>query len=654
MKSVYQAISYLPPEFITPDMVAAAAREHNPHLLDVLPPEYITVDVIDEIFSVEKSYYFGDFDLSKIPVEYRTGKICELAIRYTTNNLRHVPKGMITRQMVERVIEKNATLSLIHMIPSGIWDEELTGKGIWAILNERQPGQSYHHTLSADKERLMKIQILLRYIPTHIKTRDFYYNLFSKTCDLDFIAFITPAKFKDRRYYMAMAVRDFRYVSRLYWNRDGYMTALSKDSHVTVRDLLDDEMRRESIMSMMDDELADAIVTKDGGYFRNLPEEFQTEERLILILRTLGAKNGGSGFSKYCYPEKLLTQQVVKEFIANSIECEIPEQMWDEELAAFCLGNCKDFFWFRQMPKKLQTRENVLAAATYSEYNLRYARKELISRDVAIKTMRSRCSSRRDIKDPLEYLPENYFTSFTKKTGLPYGCLGGEVSFSDLKTKREMFTYCRLGNMYIGFMPEGKSYDNNYRLIITKVRAGSEPVEIYNNEVATFHKTWIEKAVFDSDPDFVKPQVDSSLKDVQALSYYGVEHLETNEEGFDVYRNTFYGKPVGICVKKDGVTYHADTVEEAINGWRRKVDSEREDNKSSKSGIDLGQVFTADLLHRRYGFCETGMSAFCEDYGLDYHGCYSVGQLRQIIKLQGRKPSTLNYNKELKRIKVID
>lgn len=262
--------------------------------------------------------------------------------------------------------------------------------------------------------------------------------------------------------------------------------------------------------------------------------------------------------------------------------------------------------------------------------------------------MRRRCKDFYDNDRALEHLPLHYFNEFSKKTGLPYQCLGGEVSFTELKANRDKFTYCRLGSLYVGFIAEGRSYEPKYKLIVTKVEAGQKPTELYYNHVSTFHKTWGGKEVSENDPDFIKPKVDPALKDVQAVSYYGVEHVETNGDGFDVYRNTFMGGTAGYCVKKDGVTYHADTLDEALAGWLYKVDSEKED--VSGSGVDLDRALTANLLHKKYGFCETGMGAFCEDYGLDYFGRYTVGQLRQIVH---RRSSTFRYTSELKRIKII-
>jgi hypothetical protein len=64
-------------------------------------------------------------------------------------------------------------------------------------------------------------------------------------------------------------------------------------------------------------------------------------------------------------------------------------------------------------------------------------------------------------------------------------------------------------------------------------------------------------------------------------------------------------------------------------------------------------VLTAGFLHRKYGFCETGIAAFAGDYNLDYNGRYTVGYLRQAIAIQGSKPSLKSYGRELKQINVI-
>ena len=64
-------------------------------------------------------------------------------------------------------------------------------------------------------------------------------------------------------------------------------------------------------------------------------------------------------------------------------------------------------------------------------------------------------------------------------------------------------------------------------------------------------------------------------------------------------------------------------------------------------------LYTADMLHRKFGFCYTGMTAFATDYGLDMEKAYSPAQMRQIVQEKGRKPSLRSYQRELKRINII-
>ena len=42
-----------------------------------------------------------------------------------------------------------------------------------------------------------------------------------------------------------------------------------------------------------------------------------------------------------------------------------------------------------------------------------------------------------------------------------------------------------------------------------------------------------------------------------------------------------------------------------------------------------------DMLHRKFGFCYIGMTAFATDYGLDMEKAYTFAQMRQIVGRKG-------------------
>lgn len=172
---------------------------------------------------------------------------------------------------------------------------------------------------------------------------------------------------------------------------------------------------------------------------------------------------------------------------------------------------------------------------------------------------------------------------------------------------------------------------------------------VFEKEVSSFHKTWMEKLVSDNDPQFKKPKVDKSLADVQAVSYYGVERLK-NIYGIEIFHNTFMGKTIGYCARKEGITYHTDNCEkELFEGLKLKLQGMAVPTTLKE---DLKEL-TQDYLHATYGFCYPGMAAFIEDYNLDPKQTYTAMQLRQIVKKQGKKSSIRRFSRELKKIHII-
>lgn len=646
------AIGYLPEKFITPELVMEAAKEHNPELLNKLPAKFLTEEVINEVFAGKPEDYWWKCDLSCIPEKHRTPDICKKALKCSIYNLPHVPTECIDNDIAKKVIF-SGHLHYLRYIPRSLWNSEFTFN---ALNAHGVADKSFRYKNSHQQVKIKyDVQIILSFVPEEIKTQSFYLDFFAKGYAPGIIDLLTPKKFRNGEYYRNMAKIDIEKVPVKKITYDIMFGMLSKDSQTTPRKIFNNDEVREHFLGMIDDTLADTLIIHDTDFFSRLPEKFQTQERMILAIRTAAANK--ENFSRCYYPEKLLTRKVVKEFIKCGISVEIPKEFWNEKLASFCFeqGSKKSYFWFRQMPPKFQTREMVTAAVNNSYGNLEYALKKHISKEITIKVIRDSIKESGYCRGSYtKDLPVNHFTEFRKKTGLSENFMGGEVDFNTLKYQRAFFSYCRLGNLFLGLHNGGEWYERKYHLVITRVEKEKEPEVLFDSRITTFHKTWLEKSIAESDPGFVKPVVDPSLKDVQGVSYYGVEFIE-NTDGFDVYRNTFYGITVGYCVKKDGLTYHDDTVNHAMNGWEEKVNSEKQAEEAPQTSAPAFEdtILTARLLHKKYGFCELGMTAFANDYSLDYDGRYSISELRQIVTLQGRKPSVNTYHRELRRINVI-
>lgn len=641
---IVEAIEHLPEEFITREMAMAAAEKHNPRLIDILPAEMLTPEIIDTVFS--GNLHWSGFDLSKIPERYRTEPICLKAVEKNSNNLRHVPETIVSPEMVVKALKEDKHLDLWAIVPERIWTPGI----VYAVLKK---DGVYRYDNDRERVSIDRIlQVKLSCVPEKVKNHNFWLGLLKReVIPAQILCKIIPAKYKDRKFYTHLAQKRFELIPEDKLCYDLFLSAFSPDSSANTYRILNNELYKSRLHQVMDDRLADTIIKHGFSNFNDLPDEFQTEERLLLAIVVFKGMNDRvySLESLVRVKEELLTRRVCEELIKanNHYVPEMPQAYWDSEMVAFCLEHTTHYRWFRQMPKKFQTRKMTVDAVNDSRYNLEYARKEFINGELAEKLFRE---SRKNNDNLHKQLPNKFFQAFTRKTGLHADFFGGYVSFAELKAKHENFTYCRIGDMYVGVYNEDHwwRYDAD-RVVVTKVTDG-ETTTVADASLGTLHKTWLEKLIAEKAPSFVKPQVDKSLKDVQGASYYGVEYIRT-EDDTEFYRNTFYGQTAGYCARRDGVTYHGDSEENALNGLNEKIRKATEPDDDSRNGGD--KVLTAAGLHQRFGFCYLGMGIFAEEYGLDINRSYTVGELRQIIKVLGRKPSLSRFRKELTRIDLI-
>jgi hypothetical protein len=293
------------------------------------------------------------------------------------------------------------------------------------------------------------------------------------------------------------------------------------------------------------------------------------------------------------------------------------------------------------MPTEFQTPKNTQAAFDYNSYNIRYFLKRFITPAMAKSVYRENYYNC--------WVPKHFISEFVKQTGLSEKFYGGERSLLTLKNNHEDYTYCKIGNTYIGFYYTDKYNPNTARLIMTRAESRyCKPSRVFECSVSTFHRTWLEKIVAENDPLFEKPKVDKSLRAVQALGYYGVEKIKDIKRT-EIFRNTFLGETIGYCARRRDLTYHSDNCATLLEGMLYKI-------KGMAVPDDLGEEpvsYTADELHKKFGFCYAGITAFAEDYSLDMSKAYTVQKMRQIVREVGPKPSLTNYKRELKKIKVI-
>jgi hypothetical protein len=112
-----------------------------------------------------------------------------------------------------------------------------------------------------------------------------------------------------------------------------------------------------------------------------------------------------------------------------------------------------------------------------------------------------------------------------------------------------------------------------------------------------------------------------------------------------IYQRTLLNEHVDYCVVLNGVTFHAETILEAIKGVHTKI-------KAAVKKINEPISFK---LCKDLGFCDAGIKAFCEAFGLSLKDTYSPQQIEQLVKESPNKAApfeaelktlakALNYN----------
>lgn len=570
-KEICVAIENLPSELVTSEIAAAAIEEGSIKLLDCLPHRFLTGEVIIKI--IEKnanSYSWRGFDLSNIPEDLRTEMVCEFAVKKSTDNIQYVPKQLRSETMLDSMLESTEkNLKYLHLFDADIWNTRLATKGlksIYRICETRYgPRGGYHG--SQIKCDIKRLQIFLSFVPDALKTPQFYISLLQHNIYAADVNALLDDKYKDKAYYMLVAENDFDIVPPEFYDYDILTTAISKRKltlcgyHCTKDD---DRLIKTALDNVMDDKMADLIVTTDPEAFRILPDDFKTAERFLLAVET--TTNSRFGCSELY--EHLLTEEVCKAYIRKNLDLpQLPAKVWSAEFVDYCMQFGTSFHWFGQIPKELQTIEMVDAALNRYGGNISYARPDLISLEQAMNIYRNNEYYRK-------YIPQRYITEFKNETGLDERYFGGERSFTSLREGRAENTYCKLGNTYVAIRREG--YYRSGGLVLTVTRRtprAFRPIPIFEREIGTLHTTWIEKMFADYDTSFVKPTVSKDLKKYQFNGYYDIKKVKVRN-GITIYANVLYGANVFYCAQIGDNRPLCDTLEEIekkIDEYKQKI-----------------------------------------------------------------------------------
>ena len=631
-KSIKVALEYLPEEFVTQEMVNEAVKCKDVEVLSYIPQRFLNTQLIEQVIANCDNCWHS-FKLKHIPEECRTESVCAYAVKKSWRNIYAVPTHIMTREMALKVVQNCAgDLDILSAIPAHIWDNELAIEAMVSLIGNV-------HRIGDYTNAIMRVEIVLGYLPALLKTQELFIAMLQREAlDVLCVDRATPTKFKNKLYYQYLAKRDLSMVPHKYNSYEVLYAAVFSEHNNKVHN----DYVLGHYLHLLDDRLADQLVRRYAYVFKTLPDKFRTAKRLVLALDSSSRDSYTLINTKDSKDSRLLTVEVCKAFVRRGGSCPtFPQKVWTRKFVEYCEENCKSYQWFEQMPTEFQTPKNTQAAFDYNSYNIRYFLKRFITPAMAKSVYRENYYNC--------WVPKHFISEFVKQTGLSEKFYGGERSLLTLKNNHEDYTYCKIGNTYIGFYYTDKYNPNTARLIMTRAESRyCKPSRVFECSVSTFHRTWLEKIVAENDPLFEKPKVDKSLRAVQALGYYGVEKIKDIKRT-EIFRNTFLGETIGYCARRRDLTYHSDNCATLLEGMLYKI-------KGMAVPDDLGEEpvsYTADELHKKFGFCYAGMTAFAEDYSLDMSKAYTVQQMRQIVREVGPKPSLTNYKRELKKIKVI-
>lgn len=631
-KSIKVALEYLPEEFVTQEMVNEAVKCKDVEVLSYIPQRFLNTQLIEQVIANCDNCWHS-FKLKHIPEECRTESVCAYAVKKSWRNIYAVPTHIMTREMALKVVQNCAgDLDILSAIPAHIWDNELAIEAMVSLIGNV-------HRIGDYTNAIMRVEIVLGYLPASLKTQELFTAMLQREAlDVLCVDRATPTKFKNKLYYQYLAKRDLSMVPHKYISYEVLYAAVFSEHNNKVHN----EYVLGHYLHLLDDRLADQLVRRYAYVFKTLPDKFRTAKRLVLALDSSSRDSYTLINTEDSKDSRLLTVEVCKAFVRRGGSCStFPQKVWTRKFVEYCEENCKSYQWFEQMPTEFQTPKNTQAAFDYNSYNIRYFLKRFITPAMAKSVYRENYYNC--------WVPKHFISEFVKQTGLSEKFYGGERPLLTLKNNHEDYTYCKIGNTYIGFYYTDKYNPNTARLIMTRAESRyCKPSRVFECGVSTFHRTWLEKIVAENDPLFEKPKVDKSLRAVQALGYYGVEKIKDIKRT-EIFRNTFLGETIGYCARRRDLTYHSDNCSTLLEGMLYKI-------KGMAVPDDLGEEpvsYTADELHKKFGFCYAGMTAFAEDYNLDMSQAYTVQQMRQIVREIGPKPSLTNYKRELKKIKVI-
>lgn len=217
---IISAIQALPEHLFTPEIARAAIESNNIDALNYIPSRFLTMEMVESLIENNMKTW-SSFDLTRLPVEWRTREICEFAFKNNVNNIKAFPEKFISREIAKTVAScGSGQFNILSYIPASLWDAELA----YIALNNKTVSGSYKVDNEGDYRRM---QVVLRYVPERVKTKSFYLGMFRELkAECNVLSMLIPNKYKNKTYYMELAKRDLSLVPEQYISYEALYYAL--------------------------------------------------------------------------------------------------------------------------------------------------------------------------------------------------------------------------------------------------------------------------------------------------------------------------------------------------------------------------------------------------------------------------------------------
>lgn len=264
-----------------------------------------------------------------------------------------------------------------------------------------------------------------------------------------------------------------------------------------------------------------------------------------------------------------------------------------------------------------------------------------------------------NVKKQIEKLELKYkrqvaeYEKFKNETGLPLRFLGGEFrdSLSQFQEKKSNLEYLKFQDSYIAIEKIehwDKSY-SEYNHGVGRLESTDRAILLSRNGKLTryplksFSGDFLLKFIKENFK-IKKFKYSKELAPVQLDECFELSPaLHNVKDGSSVYVRFLNGRKWDYCYIKDGITYHAATIDLAIEGHAEKV------KKMERKKIPKDQLWTSKKAHEQFGFCLGGIRSFCNLNGLDPKKEYTSGELKEVIKRKLRE-NLERYGREIKKV----